>query len=236
MTVGELDPTDQQDLELARAVGSRDWEKGGSEAFWKLWEKHREWVWLSVWRASRQMCPPFVERGVFAEALLERVMTRLMRKVQRYEGRAPFKAFVKRLIVNAAVDQGRHYDARREAIRGGFSHEQADTDSDDTTRVGPAPEYRVKTFPSPERLALARERNEKVYEALRLVVSVSKTSVNWAAALRLRYLEGVQGHELARALGCSLQTAQKHLSRGRKAMRDILRKEFGVEKLEDLFA
>jgi RNA polymerase sigma factor (sigma-70 family) len=234
--VGELGPSDQQDLELCRAVGGAEWERGGSEAFWTLWEKHREWIWLSVRGASRRVCPWNVDRGVFAEALLERVLLRLTQRAHRYQGRAPFRAFLKKVIVNASIDQWRYYDARRESAGPERPLDAADSDPEDDGPAAPGPAYRTKTFPSPERLALAKERAQILYAALRLLVTDSAASVNQAAALRLFYLEDRIGAEIARELGCSVAAVHKYLERGRKELKSVLEKRFGIEKIEDLIA
>jgi RNA polymerase sigma factor (sigma-70 family) len=230
----ELGPSDREDLELCRAIGSRDWEGGGSEAFWTLWKKHRDWIWLSCCRASGRSCPRFVDRGVFAEALLERVLQRSTQKVHRYEGKAPFRAFMKKVIVNASIDQARYYLARREERVRDTYRDPPDSGPDEDGPSGPGPAYRTKTFPSPERLALAKERRDILYAALSIVATKSNASVNWAAALRLHYLEERKGDEIARELGCSLAAVHKYLERGRHEMMAVLKETFGIESIEGI--
>jgi RNA polymerase sigma factor (sigma-70 family) len=231
----ELGPSDAEDLALCRVVRSEPWERGGAEAFWTLWRKHRDWVWCSVRKASRRMCPHHVAWEVFAEALLERVQLRLTRGAGHYQGDGSFRAFLKTTIVHASIDQRRYYQARREEPPEDDSFDPADPEG----QIGGAdagPVYRTKAFPSPERVALARQRGEILHEALRVLGAASATSGHWAGALRRFYLEDMTGTAIAREMGWSLSAVHKYLERGRKELRAVLKKRFGIENLEDLIA
>jgi RNA polymerase sigma factor (sigma-70 family) len=233
---GELDPSGKEDLELCRAVRDKGWETGGSEAFWTLWLKHEKWIWRTVRRATWRVCPSHVAKDVFEAAVLERVQLGLTQRVGRYLGEAPLRAFLKKVIANASIDQYRYYRARREDPLPEAGREPEDSGPEDDGSTEPGPVYRTRSFPGPEQVAAARERREILHVALRLVSVHTAASVNWAGALRRLYLEDMSGTEIAREMACTPDAVHKYLERGRKELRTVLRERFGIESIEDLIS
>jgi len=169
---------------------------GDSEAFRALVERHSR----AVFRLAHRM----TGNPSDAEDVVQETFLKAYRQLSRFESRANFGTWVHRIAVNCSIDLIR---AR--------PHREAAHDSADLEQFGAA-EAAEAGRPSPERLVLSAEVQERISSAMTALSQMER------AAFVLRHFEGQSIEEISRALGLKTNATKHSIFRAVKKMRQAL--------------
>jgi RNA polymerase sigma-70 factor, ECF subfamily len=164
---------------------------GDSEAFRALVERHSR----AVYRLAHRM----TGNSQDAEDVVQETFLKAYRQLGRFESRANFGTWLHRIAVNCSID----------VIRG-RKHQEAGHDAADLEALD-AEDQRVD--PSPERLMLSSEVQERVGKAMETLTHMER------AAFVLRHFEGQSIEEISRALGLKANAAKHSIFRAVRKMR-----------------
>ena len=181
--------TDAATVALARA--------GDSDAFRALVERHGR----AVYRIAHRM----TGNPSDAEDVVQDTFLKAYRQLSRFESRANFGTWLHRIAVNCSIDLIRARPRRESAVAAGTPerHREA-TDSHESRS------------PTPERLVLSAEVQERVDAAMRTLTPLER------AAFVLRHFEGQSIDEIGRALGLKTNAAKHGVFRAVRKMRQAL--------------
>ena len=179
--------TDTAAVALARA--------GDSDAFRGLVERHSR----AVYRLAHRM----TGNPQDAEDVVQETFLKAYRQLGRFESRANFGTWLHRIAVNCSIDliRGRKHQET--------GHDAADLDLLDSA----AREQDQRVDPSPERLMLSTEVQERVGRAMEGLTPMER------AAFVLRHFEGQSIDEIGRALGLKANAAKHSIFRAVRKMR-----------------
>jgi RNA polymerase sigma factor (sigma-70 family) len=222
------------DDELIERVAKLPWNTGGSNAFWTLWLRYKDWIEQKI-RARESLarncgCTP----DEFCKELEDRVQDKLIKSLGRYRG-GNVQGLLERIINTAAIDEYR-YRKRRLTVDPKEALGQQPTDSPlDDDEVLDLLTYRAGMFyPSPERIAAAKDWSEKIQIMLEQMAEESKEGLERTRVLCEHYMKGKTIKEIAKIEGVDERTVYRWLEDGREAAKEILKKTFQVTSLEDL--
>ena len=171
---------------------------GDAEAFRALVDSHSR----AVYRLAHRM----TGNAQDAEDVVQDTFLKAYRQLGRFESRANFSTWLHRIAVNCSIDLIR---ARRHQEAG---HDAADLEALDGAHGGHGGnEQRVD--PSPERLMLSSEVQERVGQAMETLTHMER------AAVVLRHFEGQSIEEISRALGLKANAAKHSIFRAVRKMR-----------------
>ena len=166
---------------------------GDSDAFQGLVERHSR----AVYRLAHRM----TGNPQDAEDVVQETFLKAYRQLGRFESRANFGTWLHRIAVNCSIDLIR---SRKHQETG---HDAADLElldgSNDDQRVDP----------SPERLMLSSEVQERVSRAMAGLTAMER------AAFVLRHFEGQSIEDISRALGLKTNAAKHSIFRAVRKMR-----------------
>jgi RNA polymerase sigma-70 factor, ECF subfamily len=165
---------------------------GDSDAFRGLVDRHSR----AVYRLAHRM----TGNPQDAEDVVQETFLKAYRQLGRFESRANFSTWLHRIAVNCSID----------LIRG-RKHQEAGHDASDLEALDSADDQRVD--PSPERLMLSTEVQEKVGRAMEGLTHMER------AAFVLRHFEGQSIEEISRALGLKANAAKHSIFRAVRKMR-----------------
>ena len=171
---------------------------GDSEAFRALVERHSRAVYRLAYRMTGNPQD--------AEDVVQDTFLKAYRQLGRFESRANFGTWLHRIAVNCSSD----------VIRARKHQETAHDASDlDTLDGGPGahPGADVRLDPSPERLMLSTEVQDKVTFAMGALTHMER------AAFLLRHFEGQSIEEISRALNLKTNAAKHSIFRAVRKMR-----------------
>ncbi len=163
--------------------------EGDASAFVQLCELHRARIWRIV--AS-------VARGADGEDLAQEAILRAYRGLHRYQGEAPFEAWLCRIAVNVAHDHLRSAWRRR------------------VTLFERAPDDASMPPEDPENLAERRELQRRVRRA------VAGLPENQRVPIWLHYFEGFSLAEVSRLEGTPEPTVRSRVKAGLKRLSQSL--------------
>ena len=166
---------------------------GDSDAFRGLVERHSR----AVYRLAHRM----TGNPQDAEDVVQETFLKAYRQLGRFESRANFGTWLHRIAVNCAIDLIR---SRKHQETG---HDAADLDLLDSARDDD------RVDPSPERLMLSTEVQEKVNRAMNALTAMER------AAFVLRHFEGHSIEEISRSLGLKANAAKHSIFRAVRKMR-----------------
>jgi len=171
---------------------------GDSEAFRALVERHSR----AVYRLAHRM----TGNPQDAEDVVQETFLKAYRQLGRFESRANFGTWMHRIAVNCSIDVIRARKHQETA------HDAADLD---TLDGGPAarPRNDAHVDPSPERLMLSTEVQDKVTRAMEGLTHMER------AAFVLRHFEGQSIEEISRALNLKTNAAKHSIFRAVRKMR-----------------
>ena len=141
-----------------------------------------------------------VEHRDLAADLTQETFLKAYRQLGRFESRANFGTWLHRIAVNCSID----------LIRG-RKNQETGHDASDLETLDSADERRVD--PSPERLMLSTEVQERVGRAMDELTAMER------AAFVLRHFEGQSIEEISRALGLKANAAKHSIFRAVRKMR-----------------
>jgi RNA polymerase sigma-70 factor (ECF subfamily) len=165
---------------------------GDAEAFRALVDRHSR----AVFRLAHRM----TGNAQDAEDVVQDTFLKAYRQLGRFESRANFSTWLHRIAVNCSIDLIR---SRR--------HQEAGHDAADLEALDSGDELRVD--PSPERLMLSTEVQERVGRAMETLTHMER------AAFVLRHFEGQSIDEISRALGLKANAAKHSIFRAVRKMR-----------------
>jgi len=171
---------------------------GDSEAFRALVDRHSR----AVYRLAHRM----TGNPQDAEDVVQETFLKAYRQLGRFESRANFGTWLHRIAVNCSID----------VIRGRKHQETAHDAADlDTLDGGPSarPGNDAHVDPSPERLMLSTEVQERVTSAMDGLTQMER------AAFVLRHFEGQSIEEISRALSLKTNAAKHSIFRAVRKMR-----------------
>ena len=182
---------------------------GDSEAFRGLVDRHSR----AVYRLAHRM----TGNPQDAEDVVQETFLKAYRQLGRFESRANFSTWLHRIAVNCSID----------LIRG-RRHQEASHDAADLETLDGVDEQRVD--PSPERLMLSTEVQERVGRAMEELTAMER------AAFVLRHFEGQSIDEISRALGLKTNATKHSIFRAVKKMRHALEPLVAPPDLSDVDA
>jgi RNA polymerase sigma-70 factor (ECF subfamily) len=169
---------------------------GDSEAFRALVERHSR----AVFRLALRMTGTAQD----AEDVVQETFLKAYRQLSRFESRANFGTWLHRIAVNCSIDLIR----RR-------PHREAAHDATDLEQIGADAGGDV-TRPSPERLMLSTEVQDRVNGAMSMLSSMER------AAFVLRHFEGRSIDEISQSLGLKANATKHSIFRAVRKMRAAL--------------
>ena len=168
---------------------------GDSEAFRALVERHSR----AVYRLAHRM----TGNPQDAEDVVQETFLKAYRQLGRFESRANFGTWLHRIAVNCSID----------LIRGRKHQETAHDESDLDLLDGGSTGSDDRNDPSPERLMLSTEVQERVSRAMDDLTHMER------AAFVLRHFEGQSIEDISRALGLKANAAKHSIFRAVRKMR-----------------
>ncbi len=147
--------------------------------------------------AVRRSCPPYLVSQ--AEDISQEVLLRLLRKLERTEGKASFSSmYLLKVAHGVTVDEIRRRSRRRE--RTGLEDDM---------------EGRTQDGPDPEREAFGRSLGREIRRCLKRLIASRRVAVTL-------HLLGCPIPEIAQRLRCPEKSADNRVYRGMKNLRDCL--------------
>lgn len=165
---------------------------GDSDAFRALVDRHSR----AVYRLAHRM----TGNPQDAEDVVQETFLKAYRQLGRFESRANFGTWLHRIAVNCSID----------LIRG-RKHQEMGQDANDLELLDSGDDQRVD--PSPERLMLSSEVQERVGRAMGGLTAMER------AAFVLRHFEGQSIEEISKALGLKTNAAKHSIFRAVRKMR-----------------
>ncbi len=165
--------------------------QGDEQAFAELYRLHVG--------AVHAVCLRLTADVTTAEILVQDAFVRAWRKLDRYEARGPFGAWLRRLAINVVMEDRRRDARRRQIIRPDFSR----GDEDETAIEGSVPPPRTLT-------------------AIDLERAVSGLPEGARTAFVLHDVEGFRHREIAEMTGLATGTIKTQLHRARRLLRRAL--------------
>jgi RNA polymerase sigma-70 factor, ECF subfamily len=166
--------------------------EGDSDAFRDLVERHSR----AVYRLAHRM----TGNPQDAEDVVQETFLKAYRQLGRFESRANFGTWLHRIAVNCSIDLIR---SRK--------HQETSHDATDLDLLDTSDDQRVD--PSPERLMLSTEVQEKVGRAMEGLTHMER------AAFVLRHFEGQSIEEIGSALDLKANAAKHSIFRAVRKMR-----------------
>jgi len=187
---------DVSELDLVRRC-----QAGDTEAFDELVTRYRTRVFGMIYN--------MVHSEQDAWDLAQDSFLKAWKSIKRFRGRSSFYTWIYRIVMNVTIDW-----LRKKQIKG------AGTEFDDAIQlrqVDPA----SKTVPKTE--ALPHETMERDEIRVRIDKAIAQLSPEQRAVILMKEIEGMQYHEIAEALGCSIGTVMSRLFYARKKLQNTLR-------------
>src|SRR6059058_1603347 len=195
-TEATLAQSDVSELDLVKRS-----QAGDTEAFDELVTRYRARVFSMIYN--------MVHNEQDAWDLAQDSFLKAWRSVGRFRSQSSFYTWIYRIVMNVTIDW-----LRKKHVKGGGA------EFDDATQlkeVDPA----SKTVPKAE--ALPHETMERDEIRARIEQAIAQLSAEQRAVILMKEIEGMQYHEIAEALGCSIGTVMSRLFYARKKLQNLLR-------------
>src|SRR2546423_13014132 len=187
---------DVSELELVRRC-----QAGQTEAFDELVTRYRIRVFAMIYN--------MVHNEQDAWDLAQESFVKAWKSIKRFRRHSSFYTWIYRIVMNVTIDW-----LRKKQIKG------AGTEFDDSVRVkevDPAARTVPKAGPLPHQRMEQREIRARIDRA------IGQLSPEHRAVILMKEIEGMQYHEIAEALGCSIGTVMSRLFYARKKLQNSLR-------------
>jgi RNA polymerase sigma-70 factor (ECF subfamily) len=174
---------------------------GDTEAFDELVTRYRTRVFSMIYN--------MVHSEQDAWDLAQDSFLKAWKSIKRFRGRSSFYTWIYRIVMNVTIDW-----LRKKHVKG------AGAEFDDAIQlkeVDPA----SKTVPRAE--ALPYETMERDEIRTRIDKAIAQLSPEQRAVILMKEIEGMQYHEIAETLGCSIGTVMSRLFYARKKLQTLLR-------------
>jgi RNA polymerase sigma-70 factor (ECF subfamily) len=174
---------------------------GDTEAFDELVTRYRTRVFGMIYN--------MVHSEQDAWDLAQDSFLKAWKSIKRFKGRSSFYTWIYRIVMNVTIDW-----LRKRQVKGGGGEFD---DSIQLKEVEPA----SKTVPKAE--ALPHEMMERSEIRTRIDTAIAQLSPEQRAVILMKEIEGMQYHEIAEAVGCSIGTVMSRLFYARKKLQNLLR-------------
>jgi RNA polymerase sigma-70 factor, ECF subfamily len=174
---------------------------GDTEAFDELVTRYRTRVFGMIYN--------MVHSEQDAWDLAQDSFLKAWKSIKRFRGRSSFYTWIYRIVMNVTIDW-----LRKRQVKGGGGEFD---DSIQLKEVEPA----SKTVPKAE--ALPHEMMERSEIRTRIDTAIAQLSPEQRAVILMKEIEGMQYHEIAEAVGCSIGTVMSRLFYARKKLQTLLR-------------
>lgn len=183
------------DLDLVRRAQS-----GDTKAFDELVTKYRTRVYAMIYQMVRneQDAWDLAQDGFF----------KAWKSLDKFRFQSSFYTWLYRIVTNVSIDWLRKKQVRAE---GEFDESQIQPDIEPTADITP------KGDVSPERQMERGELRE------RLDAAIARLSAEHRQVILLKEIDGLQYHEIADVVGCSIGTVMSRLFYARKKLQSMLR-------------
>jgi RNA polymerase sigma-70 factor, ECF subfamily len=187
---------DVPELELVRQC-----QAGQSEAFDELVIRYRTRVFAMIYN--------MVHNEQDAWDLAQESFVKAWKSIKRFRRHSSFYTWIYRIVMNVTIDW-----LRKKQIKG------AGAEFDDAVQmkeIDPASRTVPKADPLPH------QRLEHAEIRARIDKAIKQLSPEHRAVILMKEIEGMQYHEIAETLGCSIGTVMSRLFYARKKLQHLLR-------------
>ena len=195
-TEATLAQSDVSELDLVKRC-----QAGDSEAFDELVTRYRTRVF--------GMIHNMVHSEQDAWDLAQDSFLKAWKSIGRFRGQSSFYTWIYRIVMNVTIDW-----LRKKHVKGAGAEFD---DAIELREIDPA----SKTVPKTE--ALPYETMEREEIRGRIDKAIAQLSPEQRAVILMKEIEGMQYHEIAEALGCSIGTVMSRLFYARKKLQNLLR-------------
>ena len=191
-----LAQADVSELDLVRRC-----QAGDTEAFDELVTRYRTRIFSMIYN--------MVHSEQDAWDLAQDSFLKAWKSIKRFRGRSSFYTWIYRIVMNVTLDW-----LRKKHVKGAGAEFD---DAIELREIDPA----SKTVPKTE--ALPYETMEREEIRGRIDKAIAQLSPEQSAVILMKEIEGMQYHEIAEALGCSIGTVMSRLFYARKKLQSLLR-------------
>ena len=191
-----LAQADVSELDLVKRC-----QAGQTEAFDELVTRYRTRIFAMIYN--------MVHNEQDAWDLAQDSFVKAWKSIKRFRGRSSFYTWIYRIVMNVTIDW-----LRKKQVKG------AGVEFDDAIQlreVNPA----SKTLPKAD--PLPYERMERTEVRARIDNAITQLSPEHRAVILMKETEGMQYHEIAETLGCSIGTVMSRLFYARKKLQNLLK-------------
>ena len=174
---------------------------GNAEAFDELVVRYRTRVFGMIYN--------MVHSEQDAWDLAQDSFLKAWKSIKRFRGQSSFYTWIYRIVMNVTIDWLR----KKQVKAGGAEFD----DAIQLKEVDPA----SKTVPKPD--ALPSENLEQREIRAEIDKAITQLSPEHRAVILMKEIDGMQYHEIAEALGCSIGTVMSRLFYARKKLQNLLR-------------
>src|ERR1700756_1634605 len=195
-TEATLAQADVSDLDLVTRC-----QAGDTKAFDELVTRHRTRAFSMIYN--------MVHSEQDACDLAQDSFLKAWKSIKRFRGRSSFYTWIYRIVMNVTID----WLCKKHVKGAGAEFD----DAIELREIDPA----SKTVPKTE--ALPYETMEREEIRGRIDKAIAQLSPEQRAVILMKEIEGMQYHEIAEALGCSIGTVMSRLFYARKKLQTLLR-------------
>ncbi|MEY2486392.1 MAG: polymerase sigma-70 factor, subfamily [Verrucomicrobiota bacterium] len=177
---------------------------GDSEAFDELVTRYRTRIFGMIYN--------MVHNEQDAWDLAQDSFVKAWKSIKRFRGQSSFYTWIYRIVMNVTIDW-----LRKKQVKG------AGSEFDDTIQlkeIDPA----SKTVPRAD--ALPYQQMEQAEIRSEIDKAIAQLSPEHRAVILMKEIEGMQYHEIAEALECSIGTVMSRLFYARKRLQSLLREVY----------
>jgi RNA polymerase sigma-70 factor (ECF subfamily) len=195
-TEATLAQVDVSELELVKRC-----QAGQTDAFDELVTRYRTRVFAMIYN--------MVHNEQDAWDLAQESFVKAWKSIKRFRRHSSFYTWIYRIVMNVTIDW-----LRKKQVKG------AGAEFDDSVQlkeVDPASRTLPKADPLPHERMQRGEIREKIDNAIK------QLSPEHRAVILMKEIEGMQYHEIAETLGCSIGTVMSRLFYARKRLQNLLK-------------
>ena len=176
-------------------------QEGDAEAFDELVVRYRTRVFGMIYN--------MVHSEQDAWDLAQDSFLKAWKSITRFRGQSSFYTWIYRIVMNVTIDWLR----KKQVKAGGAEFD----DSIQLKEVDPASKTMPKADPLPSETLEQREIRAEIDKA------IAQLSPEHRAVILMKEIDGMQYHEIAETLGCSIGTVMSRLFYARKKLQNLLR-------------
>lgn len=186
---------DVPDTELVRQAQS-----GDTAAFDQLVGRYRSRIFGMIYN--------MVHNEQDAWDLAQDSFVKAWKSLARFRGQSSFYTWLYRIVMNVTIDS-----LRKKQVRGATEFD----DAIQLKEIDPA----SRTVPHADALPHENLENQEIRS--RIDAAIAELSPEHRAVILMKEIEGMQYHEIAESLGCSIGTVMSRLFYARKKLQGLLR-------------